>query len=31
MGVPVTEIGETCIVGFDTESIDKALEEAGIK
>ena len=26
MGVPVIEIGETIIVGFDKEAIDKALK-----
>ncbi len=31
MGVPVTEIGENYIIGFDKDSIDKALKEAGIK
>ncbi len=31
MGVPVTEIGENYIIGFDKDSIDKALEEEGLK
>lgn len=31
MGVPVTEIGENFIIGFDKDSIDKALKEEGIK
>ncbi len=31
MGVPVTEIGETYIIGFDKDSIDKALKEEGLK
>ena len=28
--VPITEIGETCIVGFDRPRIDEALKEAGL-
>jgi glutaredoxin-like YruB-family protein len=31
MGVPVTEIGENFIIGFDKDSIDQALKEQGIK
>lgn len=31
MGVPVTEIGENYIIGFDKDSIDKALKEEGLK
>jgi len=31
MGVPVTEIGETYVIGFDKDSIDKALKEEGLK
>lgn len=31
MGVPVTEIGENFIIGFDKDSIDQALKEEGLK
>ncbi len=31
MGVPVIEIGETTVVGFDRPKIDKLLEDAGLK
>lgn len=31
MGVPVTEIGENFIIGFDKDSIDEALKEEGLK
>ena len=31
MGVPVIEIGETTIVGYDRPKVDKALEAAGLK
>lgn len=31
MGVPVTEIGENFIIGFDKGSIDTALQEEGLK
>jgi glutaredoxin-like YruB-family protein len=31
MGVPVTEIGENYIIGFDKDSIDRALKEEGLK
>ncbi|MCF7934753.1 MAG: glutathione S-transferase N-terminal domain-containing protein [Synergistales bacterium] len=30
MGVPVVEIGENFIVGFDKPAIDKALQEQGL-
>lgn len=30
MGVPVIEIGDTLIVGFDKPKIDHALDEAGL-
>ena len=28
-GFPVTVIGSTAVVGYDTEAVDKALEDAG--
>jgi len=31
MGVPVTQIGEKYIVGFDKAAIDEALSESGVK
>jgi hypothetical protein len=31
MGVPVTEIGENFIIGFDKDSIDEALKTEGLK
>ena len=31
MGVPVIEIGDTTIVGFDRPKVDAALETAGLK
>ena len=31
MGVPVIEVGETTVVGFDRPKIDKLLEDAGLK
>lgn len=30
MGVPVIEVGEKYIVGFNQEAIDEALKEAGL-
>lgn len=31
MGVPVVEIGDTVIVGFDKPKIDAALQQVGLK